>query len=363
MSNVKNHIAIFKCIEEGGQLYFKKTANSKVLVKENNFRHQDGTEVRLDFKEYLISSSGNTLYPIVDGIIYALPELILKRDKITEQVNRSRFKKSIQDFYNSKGWSKDKDSEVYEDARRYEDLRDVSEEYISRSRTKIGDYINERGRYLLDAASGPIQFDEYLAYSRNFNQRICVDISIQALKEAREKGLNKEIYILGDICNLPIRNDKIDSVISLNTIYHIPKDKQLKAIQELNRVLMPKGKAVIVYSWGRNAWLMRAATLPRVVAKKIKKLGELIFNRSDRVVIEPDIYFYAHKRSFFNERNLGFKVDIHSWRLLSVPFMKYYIHDWLGGKYLLQKVRLIEDRFPNFSGKLSEYPMIFFTKP
>ena len=81
MSIVKDHVGIFKCIDGGGQLHFKKTANSMILVKENKFTHQDGSEILFDFREYLISSSDDTLYPIVDGIVYALPELILKKGK------------------------------------------------------------------------------------------------------------------------------------------------------------------------------------------------------------------------------------------------------------------------------------------
>ena len=48
-------------------------------------------------------------------------------------------------------------------------------------------HIDYKGDYILDMASGPIQLKEYLEYSKNFNKRYCVDLSHEALEQAKRK--------------------------------------------------------------------------------------------------------------------------------------------------------------------------------
>jgi len=58
-------------------------------------------------------------------------------------------------------------------------------EYIHKCHLRVNRYLNNQGRYLLDAGSGPIQYPEYLTYSEGYEVRICVDISFLALQEAQ----------------------------------------------------------------------------------------------------------------------------------------------------------------------------------
>ena len=91
----------------------------------------------------------------------------------------------IYKFYNEIGWKKNKINSI--DAQLFEDLRPCAKNYVSKCRKKIKKYIPKKGTNLLDFASGPIQYDEYLSYSKNFNKRHCVDFSKTAIKEARRK--------------------------------------------------------------------------------------------------------------------------------------------------------------------------------
>jgi hypothetical protein len=52
------------------------------------------------------------------------------------------------------------------------------------------------GEYFLDAGSGAIPHPEYLAYTRFYNYRICVDLSLTALQEAASKVGNKGFYCM-----------------------------------------------------------------------------------------------------------------------------------------------------------------------
>ena len=50
---------------------------------------------------------------------------------------------------------------LYQNAR-YEDLRPVAREYISRCHQRVSRHLPPEGRLFLDAGSGPIQYPEYL---------------------------------------------------------------------------------------------------------------------------------------------------------------------------------------------------------
>ena len=101
---------------------------------------------------------------------------------------------SIYKFYNNLGW-KEK-NKVFKDAELFEDLRDVSKSYVSKCRKKLLKHIPKRGDHILDFASGPIQYKEYLEYSKNFRLRHCVDFSKTAIREAKKKnGEEREILL------------------------------------------------------------------------------------------------------------------------------------------------------------------------
>ena len=93
--------------------------------------------------------------------------------------------KSVFKFYTAKGWKKT--SGQFEDANINEDLRINARKYVSKCRKRILKYIPRKGQNILDFASGPIQYDEYLLYSKNFKYRHCVDFSKEAIIAAKSK--------------------------------------------------------------------------------------------------------------------------------------------------------------------------------
>ncbi len=112
-------------------------------------------------------------------------------------------KQQVREFYDQIGWQQEQDG-LYQNAR-YEDLRPVSAEYIHKTRLRINQGIAGEGRYLLDAGSGPVQYDEYLTYSQGYQKRVCLDISIQALREARQRIGERGLFVVGDLANLPFK--------------------------------------------------------------------------------------------------------------------------------------------------------------
>src|SRR5512147_737956 len=109
-------------------------------------------------------------------------------------------KQQVREFYDQIGWSQVGDG-LYQNAR-YEDLRPVSREYIHKCHLRVSRHLASSGRFLLDAGSGPVQWPDYLAYSSGYDFRLCVDISITALKEARDKLKERGLYVVADIAKL-----------------------------------------------------------------------------------------------------------------------------------------------------------------
>ncbi|HNB52769.1 MAG TPA: class I SAM-dependent methyltransferase, partial [Anaerolineales bacterium] len=158
-------------------------------------------------------------------------------------------KNNVRQFYDQIGWSQVDDGGEegprYQNAR-YEDLRSVSQEYIHKCHLRVNRHLSKTGKYLLDAGSGPIQYPEYLTYSEGYQYRVCADMSITALIEARKKIGERGLFVVSDIANLPFKKDAFDGVVTLHTIHHLPLSEHARAYEGLYRVLIPGRSAVVV---------------------------------------------------------------------------------------------------------------------
>ncbi|MDX2188858.1 MAG: class I SAM-dependent methyltransferase [Bacteroidota bacterium] len=334
--------------------------NSQIIAGEITFLNGKSINNPIDGAYY--SKRMGIIYPVIDDIIFLLPKYALVDTTLQDEwstLDGFAFEnQELENFYEEFGWKKNKNN-VFEDAAKFEDLRGVSRQYIHDCHMRVKKMLPKSGRFLLDAASGPIQFDEYLEYSKDFDYRVCLDISSRALQQARAKLGDKGIYIIGDIANIPLKSNVIDAVVSLNTIYHIPKDQQLTAFQELHRVLSEGAPALVVYEWGRHSHLMNVFVFPyKIYQHAVKRLKKY----TPSISTHPNIYFHAFNRSYFNRNNLGFEIKTYVWRSVSVPFMKIYVHAGLFGKLILRLIFKIEEKFPAQAGAYGEYPMFYFSK-
>ncbi len=182
-------------------------------------------------------------------------------------MSASDLKQQVGKFYDQVGWQKEADG-LYQNAR-YEDLRPVSAEYIHKCHMRVKRHLAPTGKYLLDAGSGPVQYDEYLTYSEGYQYRVCMDLSFIALKEARRRLGDKGIYIIADIANLPFATDTFDGIVSLHTIHHVPIDEKVDVYKGLHRCLKPGRTLVTVDGWSEfplgnvMAFMMRVANRMR----------------------------------------------------------------------------------------------------
>ncbi len=217
----KEYITILQCPITGNDLR-ESTAdeldqiNQRILQKE--IFHLDGTPVNKIIQQALFTMDKKILYPVVDGINILLKNLAIICDNtVLDKISKEKLKvekKIVQDYYEQLGWTKNENNH-FMDTAIFLDQREVFAEYIHRGRLRTARYFRPQGKYLLDAASGPVQYPEYVDYSKNYDFRICIDFSFLALKEAQKKLGNKGIFLLADVTNLLLKDNMYLSLLNL----------------------------------------------------------------------------------------------------------------------------------------------------
>jgi len=271
---------------------------------------------------------------------------------------------NVRQFYDAVGWQQVSEG-IYQNAQ-YEDLRPVSREYIQKCHLRINRHLQHSGKYLLDAGSGPIQYPEYLSYSEGYRYRVCLDISIVALKDARVRIKNHGLFVVADIARLPFRSEIFNDVVSLHTIHHLPPEDYKPAYFELRRVIKPGATAVVVNGWSDSV-LMRFFRLPmRIMEKLFQGSEDRIVNvKSNDLVTQKPAGTFVHKLTATSLRQLlgkDFPIKIAVWRSVSVRFLRAMIHPALLGRFWLKVLYIKEELFPEFFGKKGQYPLITFKK-
>jgi SAM-dependent methyltransferase len=292
----------------------------------------------------------------------------------------SDIKQEVQQFYNSVGWTL-VGEDIYQNAR-YEDLRPVSREYITRCHQRITKVLNRKGKYLLDAGSGPVQYPAYLEYSDHYQYRVCADISITALAEARNRLDDHGLYVVCDIADLPFNDNVFDGIVSLHTIHHLPEDEHLQAYLSLYRVLANNSKAAIVNGW-QDSKILNASEPAIRLAQRIRHFFEkkdrknIQKNGNSNIKDEPRIKknklignknpkgtFTSRHDVLWIKKEVGSFMDteILVWRSVSVRFLRALIHPTLGGKFWLKLLYSLEEKYPHYFGENGKYPLIVISK-
>jgi len=291
----------------------------------------------------------------------------------------TRVKQEVRQFYDEIGW-KLVGEDVYQNAR-YEDLRPVSREYIHKCHLRVARHLQPSGRFLLDAGSGPVQYPEYLEYSRAYQYRLCVDISFTALVEARRRLNVKGLYVVADIANLPFKPNAFEGVVSLHTIHHLPESEHLDAFQELYRVLASDCSAVVVNGWSSSQLMKTFEPLVRFAytlrhlfyrLRGYETLDDLEEINDERPRKRPQRANGAGPKGTFTNKHdaqwvraeVGALMPVHIlvWRSVTVRFMRALIHRWLGGRFWLRLLYWLEERYPEYFGENGKYALIVIKK-
>jgi hypothetical protein len=236
-------------------------------------------------------------------------------------------KQQVREFYDQIGWAQVGEG-LYQNAR-YEDLRPVSREYIHKCHMRVKRHLAPHGDMLLDAGSGPVQWPEYLTYSEGYRYRLCADISITALKEARTRLGSQGLFVVADIASLPFKPDTFDGIVSMHTI----------------PLLMRMAEPFISLARRLSG---RAAKKKKNWSREDDQAGTFVEKMTPRWLKK--------------ELNGLLRFEIFPWRSLSPRFMRWFVRPKLGGKAYLRLMYWLEERFPRFFGEHGQYPLIVIKK-
>jgi len=268
-----------------------------------------------------------------------------------EVMKNNEAEKRVSNFYNGKGW--EISNGISEDAKRFEDLRRNSINYVSKCRLRILRHIPNSGNKLLDMASGPIQYPEYMKFSQNFSEHHCVDLSSEALKIAKGKLGHKGFTHHGSFLELNFEENSFDCVVSLHTIYHIHAEQQAEAVRKLISVARPDSNVIIIYS------------NPNTILSKLER-NRLFSKFVNRKVVtyktSEILYFYPHPISWWEQFEDIADLKVLPWRSFNSDHQKAIFPDNFLGAIFLKILFHLEDIFPKFFATNFQYPMIILRK-
>lgn len=102
-----------------------------------------------------------------------------------------------------------------------------------------------KDKVVLDIACGE-GYGSFLFSTSNAKKVIGVDIDEEAVRNAKNSYKNSDLeFVNGDVTSIPIESNKIDVIVSFETIEHINEHQQKLFLLEIARVLKPDGILII----------------------------------------------------------------------------------------------------------------------
>ena len=146
----------------------------------------------------------------------------------------------------------------------------------------------KRNLNILDAGCGTGKILEnckaYAAYG--------LELSGEAIKFCKSRGLSN--IVRGSICDIPFKNNSFDVVISLDVLYHIKVENDLKALEELYGITNKDGILVLnlpAYNFLRSRHDETIHTRHRYTLKELEEKVEKAGFRVERITYRNTIFF------------------------------------------------------------------------
>jgi ubiquinone/menaquinone biosynthesis C-methylase UbiE/uncharacterized protein YbaR (Trm112 family) len=322
-----------------------------------------------------VSESSQTAYPIVGRIVCFLGQdsLRLSKDRWSERTGReaenSSIRRSVKQWYDNFGWLRN-EAGIYNDTVLFSQQSLTPHgAYELASHVSLLDRLSG-GDFVLDAASGPIAHAEYLAYSWLYKFRVCVDISLAALRDAQAKLEGKGFCCMADISHLPFREGVFAGVVSGYTIQHIEESQQSEAVAELYRVLKPRSHLCVITDLQRNRAHRTLVLAVRAMRKVLRLLSinETGVNRQKvpQVSASPkpphQLYYHERDLAWWRKQARGL-TDCYALEGLRL-FSKEEFEFLFGGSMRAAKtIRALEVLFPGLAARMCAYLLVDLFKP
>ena len=299
-------------------------------------------------EDVITTTDGRFSYRVVDGIFIMLPDHVMS--------DWSKEKSVVKNFYDSFGWEKS-DSGEYKDTRLFGASGDVAQQYNRKCLLAVREFLPKRGRYLLDAGSGPIPHPEHMSYHENFDRRVCVDFSLPALIEAKRKLGARGIYIMGDLTSLPIADGTMQGVVCCHVLYHVPAEEQRRALDQIARVLGSGARGVIVYKWASSPL---SVYINKVFSLLSIFIGLPPMGHAKRNA--PPLYGRAQPREWLLGQAWPFRYRLACFRLIDNGAMRKYMTKAKIWRLITATLFAWQRAMPRFTGKYGLYPIIIIEK-
>jgi ubiquinone/menaquinone biosynthesis C-methylase UbiE len=263
---------------------------------------------------------------------------------------------SVRDFYDTYGWVDGDDGSGEDNSFRLfrPSYRAYHKDVERRTLEALAPFEGE----LLIAGGGDMP-DSHVTIAEKFDRVACVDISQQA-RDIAARRLGKDAEIVdGSILDLPLQNDRFDSVFCSHVIYHIDRDLQQTAINELIRVTKPGGRVVVLYSNPRSP-IRYAAGAVHKTSSTFRKMfkARQPSARGNR----PDLYFYPHLLSWWDRFISQASVKIQPWDIIGSYEERTIIpSNWIA-KGFYGAAGWLEKKNPDLAVRLWQYNIITLNK-
>jgi hypothetical protein len=127
------------------------------------------------------------------------------------------------------------------------------------------------------------------------------------------------------------------------------------------RVAKPEAKVVIIYCWFYHSWFMNIALNIIQLYRIARHIAGKLYIRL--VKSKPRLYFYPHSPRWFKKSfSFSNQMEFYCWRSTNKYFLDVYVHQWLDGERLLNKLMCLEDKYSKFMSTFGEYSAIVITK-
>ena len=210
------------------------------------------------------------------------------------------------------------------------------------------------GKFILDAGCGAIPHEEYLDYHRGYEKRICLDFSIAALREARQRLGDKGVYIACDLTCLPFKTGSIDAAVACHSYYHVPTTQQPDAFRELGRVISTNATAVVIYSWAKAP----LNGLLRNLLKLLSAFSRPTPEQSDTNDNAPPLPFFPQTRVWFEDQHWPFRYVYRAFRPISGDTLRLYFRDNAFWRLVANTLLGLQRLMPGFFGRHGKHPAI-----
>jgi SAM-dependent methyltransferase/uncharacterized protein YbaR (Trm112 family) len=271
-----------------------------------------------------------------------------------------REKAVLHEFYEHFGWRRGQDG-MYNSPATFGFRSPTLVRHRRESNAAQARWFTGGGRYFLDCASGAIPAEEYLGFSRGYAFHVCVDLTLSALRGAREKLGSRGLYVNADGTRLPFRDGVFDDILCSHTLYHMPRDEQARALGEFHRVLRPGRRLVVFYNVGRHSMIGRALAPWFWARDALKSFRGRVRRRAEA----PPIYSHHYDAAWFWSFVPPFSaLELHVYRLLPNQVMQYLLPDIrlcnAIGDRVLRRLRALEERDAHL--ERAQYVTAVFTK-